>query len=510
MKKAKYYQKKQAESSKNIVWLSLLLFIFLWQLVSWLVANPVLLPGPIEVIRTLFSLLPERSYHLAVLNSLFKICLGLGLGSLAGIALGHLAYFFPKSQVFFNPLIFIFKTAPLAALTIILMIWLKPSALPLVLIVMAVTPPLYYASRSALALAPEKLLEMAYIFRFSSWSTYRYIYLPGLVKELAASISYSSGLAFKAGITGEIMAQPLLSIGTSLYAAKIQLNTDRVLAHLCLLIFLSYCLNYLLQLFLQSLRQKSRQEQAENRPDLLKQEGKAKSSKDCPKPHENKSKQDDGPASIKTSANLDSPPLISVENMTKSYGPNKIINHFSCRIRQGLTTAIIGPSGQGKTSFFRILTGLEEADAGKIKIGRECRWSYAFQDIRLLENLSILDNLSLVGLSKDSDKKASGEKRTKADLLAEWLPQIKALGLDPSQKIKFYSGGMKQKASLIRALAAPSDIIILDETFRELDQESEKLLLELLAQKKGTRTILLASHRQDLIKELADQVIPLN
>ncbi len=68
---------------------------------------------------------------------------------------------------------------------------------------------------------------------------------------------------------------------------------------------------------------------------------------------------------------------------------------------------------------------------------------------------------------------------------------------------------MKQKASLIRALAANSDIVILDEVFRELDLRSEQQAIDLLKKEKGIRTVLLASHRQDIAQKLADQIIQL-
>jgi len=500
----------QRQVNKSMTLIGVVFFLLLWQILSLSINNQVLLPGPLKVVEALVTLVQTNSFRLGILRSLLAIVSGFLCGLIIGVSLGHLAYFIRQTRSFINPFIFILKSSPLAALTIILMIWLKTSILPFVLILMAIIPPIYYATKSGLTGVPNEMLEMAFVFQFRKRDRYRTIYLPALIKDLLPSLDYTSGLAWKAGITGEIMAQPFARIGTNLYNSKIQLESAQVLASLTVILILSFSLSLLIKKLISYINNKQQPQKEDfqiesnisatmvlesDQQQLQQNYGNNKS--------EFLSEQTSIHSIAQTQQTIvDAPSIISIENLNKSFDQLKVLSDLTSEVFEGLITVVQGPSGQGKTTLFRLLTGLEKPDSGKISFNKLIKFSYSFQDVRLLEEYTLSDNLLFAARLKKNSLGAQ-------DFLNYWEPRIIELDLPLTKKIHTFSGGMKQKASLIRALAANSDIVILDEVFRELDLRSEQQAIDLLKKEKGIRTVLLASHRQDIAQKLADQIIQL-
>ena len=169
---------------------------------------------------------------------------------------------------------------------------------------------------------------------------------------------------------------------------------------------------------------------------------------------------------------------IRVEGLCKSYGGKAVLTGLSAVFRPGVT-AVAAPSGTGKTTLFRLLLGLEPPDTGTIR-GADCRWAAVFQEDRLLEDLSAAANLRF----------ALGEVPGEAgELLAR-------LGLEhsDSRPLREWSGGMKRRLALARALLAPAEALALDEPFTGLDGESRARCLEQIRERGGGRPVLLATH----------------
>ena len=169
---------------------------------------------------------------------------------------------------------------------------------------------------------------------------------------------------------------------------------------------------------------------------------------------------------------------IRVEGLCKSYGGKSVLTNLSAVFREGIT-CIAAPSGTGKTTLLRLLLGLERPDGGVIT-GADCRWAAVFQEDRLLEHLSAAGNLRF----------ALGELPGEAgELLAQ-------LGLDLSdpKPVQAWSGGMKRRLALARALLAPSDALALDEPFTGLDEENRARCLELIRRAGAAKPVLLATH----------------
>lgn len=169
---------------------------------------------------------------------------------------------------------------------------------------------------------------------------------------------------------------------------------------------------------------------------------------------------------------------IRVEGLRKSYGGKPVLINLNAVFREGVT-CIAAPSGTGKTTLLRLLLGLERPDGGRI-LGAGCRWAAVFQEDRLLEHLSAAGNLRF----------ALGEVPEEA---GEVLARL-GLELSDPGPVRAWSGGMKRRLALARALLAPSEALALDEPFTGLDGENRARCLELIWRAGAGKPVLLATH----------------
>ena len=175
---------------------------------------------------------------------------------------------------------------------------------------------------------------------------------------------------------------------------------------------------------------------------------------------------------------------LRVEDLRKSYGGTAVLQGVSFTAEIGLTR-VTGSSGIGKTTL-RILLGLERADGGATNAGR-FRWAAVFQEDRLLEQLDAADNLRFaLGAAYD-------ETAARA-LLAEL-----GLGEVGDKRVRDWSGGMKRRLALARALLAPSDALALDEPFTGLDADNRAAAQRCVARAAREKIVLLVSHEDDAL-----------
>ena len=173
---------------------------------------------------------------------------------------------------------------------------------------------------------------------------------------------------------------------------------------------------------------------------------------------------------------------IEIVNLCKSFGNHKVLDGFSCTLTEGKTTCIMGASGIGKTTFFNLLLCLQKPDAGSISKLETLRLSAVFQEDRLCENLTPIVNVHLV-----TGKTVSREAIQAA---------FSQVGLEDSitQPVRELSGGMRRRVALVRALLIPYDVLVLDEPFKELDEETKALTIAYLKSQSAGRTVLIATH----------------
>ena len=173
---------------------------------------------------------------------------------------------------------------------------------------------------------------------------------------------------------------------------------------------------------------------------------------------------------------------IQVENLCKSYGGQAVLRNVSFIAAPGRVTCLMAPSGAGKTTMLRILLGLERADSGRVRLPESCRWSAVFQEDRLLPQLDAMGNLHFV-LGAELD-------RAEAESVLDQL----GLGDVGEKRVWDYSGGMKRRLALARALLAPSDALVLDEPFTGLDEENRRLAWQCIRARASGKPVLLVTH----------------
>lgn len=186
---------------------------------------------------------------------------------------------------------------------------------------------------------------------------------------------------------------------------------------------------------------------------------------------------------------------ISVEHLGKSYHGTPVLWDVTFTAGPGIT-CVMAPSGVGKTTLLRLLLGLETPDEGSVRLPENCRWAAVFQEDRLLEHLDAWGNLHLIGTRQ-------GEARA-ATMLAE-------LGLAETAErpVREYSGGMRRRLALIRALLAPSDALALDEPFSGLDDENRDVCRAVLQRETVGKPVLLVTHDEDDAAGLDARIIRL-
>lgn len=190
--------------------------------------------------------------------------------------------------------------------------------------------------------------------------------------------------------------------------------------------------------------------------------------------------------------------MIEIKEITKTYDGHKVLDSFSLKINDGAKIALMGPSGCGKTTLFMILSGLVKPDEGEVIMPESTRFSAVFQDDRLCENLSLYANLKIVC---NSDEKK-----------AEMASAINLLGLKGHENkyTSTLSGGMKRRASVIRAMLADFDVLVLDEPFNGLDPETKKLTADYILSKLNGRTLIMITHNIDDVELIGCEVININ
>jgi ATP-binding cassette subfamily F protein uup len=191
--------------------------------------------------------------------------------------------------------------------------------------------------------------------------------------------------------------------------------------------------------------------------------------------------------------------VIDAEQISKSYGDREIVRGFSMRVMRRDRIGVVGANGAGKTTLINILTGALEPDSGVVRLGANVTMASLDQQRASLEPTTTLVD-ALTGGGSDYVT-INGERRHVMGYMRDFLfPPEQAR--TPIGKL---SGGERGRLMLARALAKPSNLMVLDEPTNDLDIETLDLLQELLGEYSGT--ILLVSHDRDFLDRVATSVV---
>ncbi|MBC9119138.1 amino acid ABC transporter ATP-binding protein [Fructobacillus fructosus] len=202
--------------------------------------------------------------------------------------------------------------------------------------------------------------------------------------------------------------------------------------------------------------------------------------------------------------------MIQIQNLTKQFGDKTIFKNLSLTLDDGEILTVMGPSGIGKTTLIKVLTGLEEAQSGTITIENEQfpvgtpqvskQFALIFQDFNLFPHLTMKENIELAPKIVKKEDLPSITQKT-SELLRK-LNITEQANLYPYQ----LSGGQKQRVAIARALAMEPQVIIYDEPTSGLDEQSTKQVESIMLQlKKEGVSQLVVTHDLPFEKNISDR-----
>lgn len=202
-----------------------------------------------------------------------------------------------------------------------------------------------------------------------------------------------------------------------------------------------------------------------------------------------------------------------VKNLRKSFGKNKVLNGINFELKEGERVVVLGPSGSGKSTFLRCINWMEEPTSGEIYLDgvrvtphniRKVRRNIGmvFQHFNLINNMTVMENLTLAPVKLKDMKRATAEKRAMELLRHIGLPG-KANAYPAS-----LSGGQKQRVAIVRAMMLSPEVLLFDEPTSALDPESIEDVLGLIRElaKRGM-TIMIVTHEMSFAKEIATRIV---
>lgn len=191
---------------------------------------------------------------------------------------------------------------------------------------------------------------------------------------------------------------------------------------------------------------------------------------------------------------------ILISNISKKFNDIEVLKNVSMKCESNKVTCILGPSGCGKTTLLNIITESISDYDGKVQGYDKNKVAFIFQEDRLIEWLTIYENLSLV----------LKRKFTKENLKKDIEDGLKSIGMD--KYLGFYpkelSGGMRQRISILRAFLYNGDLLIMDEPFKSLDIRNKKLLIDDFKKLriKNKNTVIFVTHDLEEAIELSDKI----
>ena len=202
-----------------------------------------------------------------------------------------------------------------------------------------------------------------------------------------------------------------------------------------------------------------------------------------------------------------------IKNLHKSYGKNKVLNGINFKLHEGERVVVLGPSGSGKSTFLRCINRIEEPTSGEIyfdgtlvtdknirKIRRNV--GMVFQHFNLINNLTVMENMTLAPVKLKLMKRDAAEKRAKE--LLRHIGLLNKASAYPSS----LSGGQKQRVAIVRAMMLSPEVLLFDEPTSALDPESIGDVLSLIRElaERGM-TIMIVTHEMSFAKEIATRIV---
>lgn len=452
-----------------------ILWLCVWQAAAVVVDNRIVMASPLDVGRYLLAHSKDPVFYHSIGHSTFRILAGFLAALVAGIVLAVLAYRFALAGECLMPLMAVVKATPVAAVTVLLLLWAGTKQLSVVLCFLIVLPNVYEQMRSGLLHLDAGLLNLADCYRLPFYRRLLTIYKSETASGLYGCMKACVGLAFKSAVAAEVIAIPRETMGERLYFAKIHLDTPGVFAWTAVVVLLSW-LTEKAVLFLFD-RYMAWSPDGIRRGKSLRRISKAADGAE-------------GQERIDTGGRKERKIQLCLQDTLKVYSQKPVFAPLSRTIRGGECHVIIGPSGIGKTTLLHMIAGLLLPDAGELsavivqdgKMERtKPKIGMVFQDEVILPSYTAQQNIEIF-----AGRRLTPEEMEDLDLLLS--------GSCLGQKAGEMSGGMKRRVQIARALLSPALLLIMDEPFRGLDPETKKRCIQFIQKYRMGRTLIVSTH----------------
>ena len=443
------------------------IWLMIWQIVSELTGLELIMASPVSVFKALIGMLGTKVLYITVLKSFINITAGFLIAFILGTILGVIAARFSVLEDFLGPLVQLMKTLPMTSFIILLLIWFGADYVALYISFIVVFPTIYISVITGIRKASVPLLEMAQVFQVPVDKQIRGIYLPSIYAYVENALKTVMGMCWKAGVSAEVIGLVRNSVGEQLYYSKLYFMTADLFAWSIIVVAVSLVFEIVFIRLLRVLVSVARK--MDSKMDYIK---KKKS-----KVYEFKE---------------DSPDILLM-NVCKSFGDNILFENMLCSLTGDKIHCIMGESGSGKTTLLRLMMGLEEPDDYDCTMKGLKRASAVFQEDRLIEDISAIENIRFA-VKGMSVQKAREE-------LEKLLPSD---SLD--KEVSKLSGGMKRRVAIVRAMLSPSMIVYMDEPFNGLDNDNKAKVQQYIKDNRNGRTIILVTHNNEDAEAMTDKI----
>lgn len=188
--------------------------------------------------------------------------------------------------------------------------------------------------------------------------------------------------------------------------------------------------------------------------------------------------------------------MISLKNVSKSYGKQKVLDNFSLEINNGERVAIMGRSGAGKTTIINLILGLIKPNSGDVSVGDISQFGVVFQENRLIDALSAKANV-----------RVASKEEIEADDLNEVFYGLMLDDDIADKPVRELSGGERRRTAIARALLFRCDAYIFDEPLKGIDAVTLESVIDIIKRKTAGKTFIMITHSEEEAFALCDRII---
>ncbi len=202
---------------------------------------------------------------------------------------------------------------------------------------------------------------------------------------------------------------------------------------------------------------------------------------------------------------------VSIQNISKSYGPVKALRDVSFEVFPGEVFGLLGPNGAGKTTAIRIMMDIFKPDSGQVSLfggsmdaAKKRRIGYMPEERGLYKDLKLEPTLIFLATLKGLSEAEARER------LVPWLQRLDLYD-HRQKKVQELSKGMQQKAQLIATLLHEPDLIVVDEPFSGLDPVNTRLVKEIMEEQRDAgKSIIMSTHQMYQVEALCNRIALIN